>query len=411
MYYEKELLFFQRLIENFHLSFYLFSEPFDSIPNLDLGLRSLISPDNDYRASISKLPDYCQPNKIYRVCDEFLCHYIFFRLPETEKATFVSIGPYTLTEISSKTLLESAGRFSLPPELFPQLEKYYRNLPMVPNEHTLLTALNILGESIWGSMDNFSVQNVKEHITLDLEPVAQRPPFKEPKDAFISMQILEKRYAEENRLIQAVTLGQTHKAEMIMSNSSSRFLEQRAANPIQNLKNYMIILNTLLRKAAETGGVHPLHIDSLSSRFAFKIEQITSENDFLTLQKEMAHKYCLLVKNHSMKGHSLLIRKVLTRIDSDLTADLSLKTQAELLNVNSSYLSTLFKKETGYTLTEYVNRKRMEHAIFLLNSTNMQVQMIAQYCGIPDVNYFTKTFKKLVGKTPKEYRDDISAYK
>lgn len=411
MHYEKELLFFQRLIENFHLSFYLFSEPFDSMPNLDLGLRSLISPDNDYRASISKLPDYCQPNKIYRVCDEFLCRYIFFRLPETEKATFVSIGPYTLTEVSSKTLLESAGRFSLPPELFPQLEKYYRNLPMVPNEHTLLTALNILGESIWGSMDNFSVQNVKEHITLDLEPVAQRPSFKEPKDAFISMQILEKRYAEENRLIQAVTLGQTHKAEMIMSNSSSRVLEQRASNPIQNLKNYMIILNTLLRKAAETGGVHPLHIDSLSSRFAFKIEQLTSENDFLALQKEMAHKYCLLVKNHSMKGHSLLIRKVLTRIDSDLTADLSLKTQAELLNVNSSYLSTLFKKETGYTLTEYVNRKRMEHAIFLLNSTNMQVQMIAQYCGIPDVNYFTKTFKKLVGKTPKEYRDDISAYK
>lgn len=411
MHYEKELLFFQRLIENFHLSFYLFSEPFDSVPNLDLGLRSLISPDNDYRASISKLPDYCQPNKIYRVCDEFLCRYIFFRLPETEKATFVSIGPYTLTEVSSKTLLESAGRFSLPPELFPQLEKYYRNLPMVPNEHTLLTALNILGESIWGSMDNFSVQNVKEHITLDLEPVAQRPSFKEPKDAFISMQILEKRYAEENRLIQAVTLGQTHKAEMIMSNSSSRVLEQRASNPIQNLKNYMIILNTLLRKAAETGGVHPLHIDSLSSRFAFKIEQLTSENDFLALQKEMAHKYCLLVKNHSMKGHSLLIRKVLTRIDSDLTADLSLKTQAELLNVNSSYLSTLFKKETGYTLTEYVNRKRMEHAIFLLNSTNMQVQMIAQYCGIPDVNYFTKTFKKLVGKTPKEYRDDISAYK
>ncbi len=69
-----------------------------------------------------------------------------------------------------------------------------------------------------------------------------------------------------------------------------------------------------------------------------------------------------------MKGYSLLIRKVLTRIDSDLTADLSLKSQAELLGVNSSYLSTLLRIRLRH-LTEYVNRKRVEHAIFLLNST------------------------------------------
>ena len=167
-------------------------------------------------------------------------------------------------------------------------------------------------------------------------------------------------------------------------------------------------MNTLLRKGAEQGSVHPIHIDNLSSRFARKIEQITTPEGGTALQKEMIHKYCLLVKNHSMKGFSLLVQKVVTRIDSDLTADLSLKTQAQLLNVNASYLSTLFKKETGMTLTDYVNKKRMENAVFLLNSTNMQIQNIAQYCGIPDVNYFTKIFKKYIGKTPKEYRGEIS---
>ena len=124
--------------------------------------------------------------------------------------------------------------------------------------------------------------------------------------------------------------------------------------------------------------------------------------------KEMVRRYCLLVRNHSMKGYSLLIRKVLTQIDYDLTADLSLKNLASQLNVNPSYLSTLFKKETGSTLTEYVNQKRIEHAIFLLNSSSLQIQMIAQYSGIPDVNYFTKTFKKIIGITPKEYRDKIT---
>ena len=40
----------------------------------------------------------------------------------------------------------------------------------------------------------------------------------------------------------------------------------------------------------------------------------------------------------------------------------------------------------------------------------MQIQTIAQYCGIPDVNYFTKTFKKYIQQTPKEYRENVSPY-
>ena len=121
----------------------------------------------------------------------------------------------------------------------------------------------------------------------------------------------------------------------------------------------------------------------------------------------MARKYTLLVKNHSLQGYSNLVRKVLIHIDMDLSADLTLSTIATLLDVNPSYLSTVFKKETGQTLTEYVTGKRIDHAIFLLNSTNMQIQTIAQYCGIPDVCYFTKIFKKIIGKSPTEYKNHI----
>lgn len=106
------------------------------------------------------------------------------------------------------------------------------------------------------------------------------------------------------------------------------------------------------------------------------------------------------------KKHPFL-QKAVTYMDADLTADLSLNALAQYLNVNASYLSNLFKKEAGQTLTEYVNRKRIKHGLLLLNSTTMQIQTIAQYCGIPDVNYFTKLFKKYVGKTPKEYRKSI----
>ena len=183
--------------------------------------------------------------------------------------------------------------------------------------------------------------------------------------------------------------------------------EQRLPDTMRNRMNYLIILNTLLRKAAEQGGVHPLHIDRLSSQFALKIEQLASIESSIELQRRMIHKYCLLVRNHSLKPYSTLIGRAITLIEFDLTADLTLSALSERLNVNSSYLSGLFRKETGCTLTDFVNRKRIEHAVFLLNTTQMQVQSIAAECGIQDANYFIKLFRHHIGMTPNMYRKQV----
>ena len=74
------------------------------------------------------------------------------------------------------------------------------------------------------------------------------------------------------------------------------------------------------------------------------------------------------------------------------------------MNISAGYLSDLFRREVGQTLTEFVNRKRIERAKHLLWNTQLQIQTIAQHCGILDVQYFSKTFKKYSGMTPKEYR-------
>ena len=60
--------------------------------------------------------------------------------------------------------------------------------------------------------------------------------------------------------------------------------------------------------------------------------------------------------------------------------------------------------ETGQTITSYINYKRVLHAMHLLSSTNLQVQTIALHCGIMDVQYFSKIFKKQVGISPLKYR-------
>lgn len=227
-------------------------------------------------------------------------------------------------------------------------------------------------------------------------------------DNSLTTHMLEQKYALENQLIQAVSSGKLRKAEHLFNDLSFEEFEQYSEDAIRNMKNYSIALNTILRKATENASVHPLLINDISTQYALKIELIKSKSDFMTLIKEMIRKYTLLVRNHSLRDYSIHIRKAITAINHNLTEDLSLKSLAKSLSINPSYLSALFKRETGQTLTEYVTQKRIEHAILLLNSTDMQIQNIALYCGIPDVNYFTKVFKKLVGKTPKEYREMIT---
>lgn len=407
MKYDAELNFTRKILKSFRLKNYLITNDTAELTHIDMGLRKLLGLEEEYYISRDIFAQKIQSNVIYKMTDIFYCNYIFIRLPDVSENITLVIGPYTTTEISRNILMEFTEQYSIPTQLFNTLEKYFNNIPYLESDNSLLVLLNTFGEAVWGSATSFTFE------TLDPDPVSQQFPAgftispEEQTDALINMKAVEERYAVENQLLQAISQGLTHKVEMLVGSFSVSQYEKRAVDPIRNMQNYCIIMNTLLRKAVENGSVHPFYIDRLSSDFGRKIEQITSIDSAKKLQRDMIHKYCLLVKNHSMQGYSLLVQKVITCIDTDLTADLTLNTIASNMNVNASYLSTLFKRETGNTLTEYVNEKRIQHGILLLHSTSLQIQTIASYCGIPDVNYFTKLFKKKVGKTPKEYRENF----
>lgn len=411
MNYLPELRFTEKLLHNMNLKIHYQEEPFDTIGYSDFFNNPIIKGNH----LVEKLKDCFshkfKENIIYKIYDINFCNFLCFQLPDTKKKTFAYIGPYRLTELEEQHYLQILESYQMTPDYLPYIKKFYEDLPFFSDEQRILHIIYTLGEQLWGHADNFQLQTISYFDFDHVEPLFYVHCDSENPEPFNTMKHLEERYALEGQVMQAISQGQIHKAELLFQKMSIRSMEKRSSDPIRNIKNYCIIINTLFRKAAEAGAVHPIHIDHLSSKFAHKIENASSIADLTKIQSELIHKYCILVKNHSLQGYSILIRQVLTRIDSDLTADLSLRTQAEFLNINSSYLSTLFKKEVGMTLTDYVNKKRIDHAIFLLNTTTMQIQVIARHCGISDVNYFTKTFKKYVGKTPKEYRDSVTPYK
>ena len=394
--YQRELSFFRRLMANYNLQTVQF--PISQIPEVDLGLRRLLG----LAPPSASVFDHFKENTIYHATDAFDCSYTGLLLPGGKEVLL--LGPYLLHEKKDTDVMTLMEKHQLPTSLFKTLRDYYNTLPMAGSDRLTLVAISTLGEVLWGDMQAFTMEAVNNWEKPDLLYLVPRPDDSEREE--LDIRLIEQRYEGERELLNAVAHGMHHQAQMIISSWRSDMMEQRAADPVRNLRNYAIVLNTLLRKAVEQGNVHPLHIDRLSSTMAKKIENFQTMADGAELLQSMVHKYCLLVKNHSMQHFSKLVQHVILRIESDLTADLSLRAHAQQFSVNASYLSALFKKETGSTLTDYVNRMRIDHAIFLLNVTDMQVQTIAQYCGIPDVNYFTKLFKRTVGKTPKEYRQE-----
>ena len=387
-----------------HIPVSILEEPFENAHIHDFGIRKLLHPELDYVKYIKTFCSSCRSHVLYKAHDEYLFQYMILKLPK-ETPSCLLIGPYTLTPWDENVLLNRAQDFHISPEKYPIFRECYTHVPLVTDSTFLFTLLNTFATKIWGSMDSFTMEELSNFDPFQEETISE---FTYDSDAlFSSMNYIEQKFQAESELLQIVSHGHLHKIEMYSHLIDLQNTEIRLGDRVRNAKNYAIIMNTLLRKAAENGAVHPIHIDRVSSEFAKKIELQTSEASVTSLIREMARKYTLLVKNHSLQGYSNLVRKVLVHIDLDLATDLTLSTQAKLLDVNPCYLSTVFKKETGQTLIEYVTGKRIEHAIFLLNSTNMQIQTIAQYCGIPDVCYFTKTFKKLVGKSPTEYKNNI----
>lgn len=368
----------------------------------DLGLRSKILGLPDPTSQIWEWLSSSRPDVIYFHKDIFQCYYISLYLPEEKEWFFC--GPLLFNAMDEAHFQSLMENLKLPEEFHANLKFYYERLPFFPSRDILKSIFEELGNIIYGS-GRFEIE-YNDNNTLDLWHTNYKNYLRIPEEPFLNIRIIEARYETENALMDAVSNCNEPLALELAAKFRTFVLPQRLPDRVRDLKDYTITFNTLLRKSAEQAGVHPIHIDSHSNSTIPLIEDITNAEELNNFQVRMVHDYCNLIRKYNLQHYSVIIRKALTYINTDLCADLRLNVLAEMLNVNASYLSTLFKKEVGMTLTDYVNKSRVEHAQKLLLCTDLPIKSIAQQCGIPDIYYFTRLFKRITGTTPKVYRDE-----
>lgn len=345
--------------------------PFTGLENFDYGLRKALDPEFDWQEFGYTLLKHTPEQTLLTAEGTFELKFALFRVPD-EKDTVFLIGPWTDGPRSEESrrwtqkYLGKAGNEAV--------QEYYNGVHTLSNNDFVAAIYAVV--SVLMGQPELRTQNVKEFLPFMFQPDTRY--FTEPSfERDIPVAMIEQRYQVENEMLEAVTRGDATAAMLCIRQYSRFSLGDRFIGTLYREKSQFIIMNTLLRKAIEQNTVHPFYVDKISSSYA---------------------------RRYSLKGYSPTVQKVINHINLNLSEPHTLKSLAALCHISPSYLSSLFKQETGSTLIDYINTQRVKRAAQQLTTTDRSISEVAEEMGILDVNYFAKIFKRTFGMTPTRYR-------
>lgn len=214
---------------------------------------------------------------------------------------------------------------------------------------------------------------------------------------------IELRYTREKQLMNAIQRGSKEEALKIVNLFQFDPTHRVPKNPLRARKNVVFAFSTLLRLAAERGGVSPVYLHNCSDKYAALLEKVSTISELDVTTTAMVSEYCDLVNKSSTIGYSSHIGKVINYINLNFDSPLTLKLLAEKNELSVSHLSRQFRKETSMTITEYINQTRIKEAKFLIEQNESPITDIALAVGFESHNYFCTVFKQITSLTPKEY--------
>lgn len=168
-------------------------------------------------------------------------------------------------------------------------------------------------------------------------------------------------------------------------------------NTISSINNIRVTLMT-------GEGDKRLEYSELSGLYGL-IEKCCNSEELNTLLEESAHSVTQKVNSYNTKSIKLVLRKAVEYLQAHYFEQITLNEVAEHTFVSTYYISRMFKREMGKNFVDYLNEIRIEKAKELLKDVRFKTYEIAEKVGIPDAHYFSRMFKKYVGVTPTEFRE------
>ncbi|MDG0818875.1 helix-turn-helix domain-containing protein [Staphylococcus equorum] len=311
----------------------------------------------------------------------------------------LTIGPCVLEEVTNSLFYDYIKRYKVPLYLKKNLRIYFNSIPIY-KKNDLIN----MGQLVYFLLFNkqLSPLAIKEQSlnTLILE---------NDIDFELSIKRLNEQLHHdillENKFNEYIKQGNIDSIKNIFKNTID--LEKVGVvmpdNLTRNDKNLAISAVAIASRSAIEGGLHYEVAYSMSDILIQKIE-VEKEIDLLKSVEYIFIEFANQVKKLNSDKYSQPINLVQRYIYNHLYQLLTLDILAKHVNLSSKYLSHLFKKEVGITISAYITEKKLEEAKLWLDNSSLSISEIAHQLSFSDQSYFIKVFKRSIGLTPKQYR-------
>ena len=161
----------------------------------------------------------------------------------------------------------------------------------------------------------------------------------------------------------------------------------------------LVFISFLNHRNLTSGGSIPFELEKIT-----RLDSYTSQEEISAYFRMIAEQLFADKKEEQLDRTGYLIARIQQHIQEHIAEDLTLITLAEVVYLNPSYLSRLYKQMTGMTISDYITGVRIDKAKSMLKSPKYKIQDISVALGFDSASYFTQFFKKNTGYTPLEYR-------
>ena len=216
-------------------------------------------------------------------------------------------------------------------------------------------------------------------------------------------------YHEEQKLLQAVSEGRSEDAlqRMLSMDSDSGRL---ATHELSHWKNLAVVGISLCTRAAIGSGISPETGYRISGFYIQKCDSCKTPAQILHYRNQAILELTAKVAQRlSQRKSSSYTERCKDYINKHYREKIYLDSIAAILGISPTYLSRLFKKDSGDSIQDYINQVRTDRAANLLIYSDESLPDIAVYVHFPSQSYFGKIFLKYKKMTPKQYRDRYKA--
>ena len=211
-------------------------------------------------------------------------------------------------------------------------------------------------------------------------------------------------YQFENNFIQALQKGDILVLNKMVQNLSKINQTTLSKDSLLQRKYRFVSLITLVTRASIKYGCPSTTAYRLSDQYIRKLDEVALVSDFTPLINQMLMDFSILIKTRPIPYSQNIIKHASDFIYRNLYEDLSNQTIAAEINVHPAYLSSVFKKNVGVSLRNFITTARINEAKYLITNTDLTFKEISASLQFANQSYFCKVFKAETGYTPKEFQ-------